>query len=117
MSIESRFNALRERINIRLYDSRDFMLRLLSRGSVLVALSTLVALVFYHGYTLEPHQNTVIGYIVRGSIGYYLIKFLLELFYNFHPKQFLKDRKWESALMLFLIIDILVHARPLVSEL
>ena len=108
MSIESRFNALRERINIRLYDSRDFMLRLLSRGSVLVALSTLVALVFYHGYTLEPHQNTIIGYIVRGSIGYYLIKFLLELFYNFHPKQFLKDRKWESALMLFLIIDILV---------
>ncbi|MDB2627616.1 hypothetical protein N9Y13_03970 [Schleiferiaceae bacterium] len=46
MSIESRFNALRERINIRLYDSRDFMLRMLSRGSVLVALTTLVALVF-----------------------------------------------------------------------
>ena len=56
MSIESRFNALRERINIRLYDSRDFMLRMLSRGSVLVALTTLVALVFYHGYELEAHQ-------------------------------------------------------------
>ncbi|MCO4791479.1 MAG: hypothetical protein KC437_05450, partial [Flavobacteriales bacterium] len=77
MSIESRFNALRERINIRLYDSRDFMLRMLSRGSVLVALTTLVALVFYHGYELEAHQNRWIGYIVRGSLGYYLVKFLL----------------------------------------
>ncbi|MDC3386970.1 hypothetical protein OAW62_01155 [Schleiferiaceae bacterium] len=108
MSIESRFNALRERINIRLYDSRDFMLRMLSGGSVLVALTTLVALVFYHGYELEAHQNRWIGYIVRGSIGYYLVKFLLELFYNFHPIQFLKNRKWESVLMLFLIVDILV---------
>ena len=69
---------------------------MLSRGSVLVALTTLVALVFYHGFELEAHQNTVIGYVVRGSIGYYLVKYLLELLYNFHPLQFLKDRKWEG---------------------
>ena len=108
MSIESRFNALRERVNIKLYDSRDFVLRFLTRGSVLVALTTLVSLVFYHGYELETQQNAVVGYIVRGSIGYYLIKFLLELLYNFHPIQFLKDRKWEGILMLFLIVDIVI---------
>ena len=108
MSIESRFNALRERVNIKLYDSRDFVLRFLTRGSILVALTTLVSLVFYHGYELETQQNAVVGYIVRGSIGYYLIKFLLELLYNFHPIQFLKDRKWEGILMLFLIVDIVI---------
>lgn len=108
MSLESRLNALRERINIKLYDSREFVLRMLSRGSVLVALTTLVALVFYHGFELEARQNTVVGYIVRGSIGYYLVKYLLELLYNFHPIQFLKDRKWEGILMLFLIVDILI---------
>lgn len=108
MSIESRFNALRERLNIKLYDSRDFVLRFLTRGSVLVALTTLVSLVFYHGYELETQQNAVVGYIVRGSIGYYLIKFLLELLYNFHPIQFLKDRKWEGILMLFLVVDIVI---------
>jgi potassium uptake TrkH family protein len=67
-----------------------------------------VSLVFYHGYELETQQNAVVGYIVRGSIGYYLIKFLLELLYNFHPIQFLKDRKWEGILMLFLIVDIVI---------
>lgn len=108
MSLESRLNALRERINIKLYDSREFVLRMLSRGSVLVALTTLVALVFYHGFELEARQNKVVGYIVRGSIGYYLVKYLLELLYNFHPIQFLKDRKWEGILMLFLIVDILI---------
>lgn len=108
MSLESRLNALRERINIKLYDSREFVLRSLSRGSVLVALTTLIALVFYHGFELEAHQNAVVGYVVRGSIGYYLVKFLLELLYNFHPIQFLKDRKWEGILMLFLIVDILI---------
>ncbi len=108
MSLESRLNALRERINIKLYDSREFVLRMLSRGSVLVALTTLVALVFYHGFELEARQNKLVGYIVRGSIGYYLVKYLLELLYNFHPIQFLKDRKWEGILMLFLIVDILI---------
>jgi Trk-type K+ transport system membrane component len=108
LSLESRLNALRERINIKLYDSREFVLRSLSRGSVLVALTTLIALVFYHGFELEAHQNTVVGYVVRGSIGYYLVKYLLELLYNFHPIQFLKDRKWEGILMLFLIVDILI---------
>ena len=81
---------------------------MLSRGSVLVALTTLIALVFYHGFELEAHQNKVVGYVVRGSIGYYLVKYLLELLYNFHPIQFLKDRKWEGILMLFLIVDILI---------
>ena len=108
MSLESRFNALRERINIKLYDSRELVLPMLSRGSVLVALTTLIALVFYHGFELEAHQNKVVGYVVRGSIGYYLVKYLLELLYNFHPIQFLKDRKWEGILMLFLIVDILI---------
>ena len=108
MSLESRLNALRERINIKLYDSRELVLPMLSRGSVLVALTTLIALVFYHGFELEAHQNKVVGYVVRGSIGYYLVKYLLELLYNFHPIQFLKDRKWEGILMLFLIVDILI---------
>lgn len=108
MSLESRLNALRERINIKLYDSREFVLQMLTRGSVLVALTTLVALVFYHGFELQAHQNKVVGYVVRGSIGYYLVKYLLELLYNFHPIQFLKDRKWEGILMLFLIVDILI---------
>jgi trk system potassium uptake protein TrkH len=74
----------------------------------LVAFTTLVALVFYHGFELQAHQNKVVGYVVRGSIGYYLVKYLLELLYNFHPIQFLKDRKWEGILMLFLIVDILI---------
>jgi len=108
LSLESRLNALRERINIKLYDSRELVLPMLSRGSVLVALTTLIALVFYHGFELEAHQNKVVGYVVRGSIGYYLVKYLLELLYNFHPIQFLKDRKWEGILMLFLIVDILI---------
>src|SRR6056300_567286 len=80
----------------------------MSRGSLFVALFTIISLVIYHGFALEEAQNQVVGYIVRASIGYYLIKFILELFYNFQPLQFLKSRKWEALLMLFLITDIVV---------
>jgi hypothetical protein len=44
---------------------------------------------------------TYVGIIVRASIGYYLIKFIVEIIYNFHPWEFLKSRKWEAILMVF----------------
>mgnify|MGYP000214977048 CR=1 FL=1 len=103
-----RLNALRERVNIRIYDSRDRVLNVLSRGSLFVAFSTIISLVIYHGFALDEFQNEIVGYVVRASIGYYLIKFVLELFYNFQPRQFLRERKWEALLMLFLVTDILV---------
>ena len=79
----------------------------LATGSLFVATFTLMVLVFYHGYELDASKKAIVGYVVRGSIAYYLLKYFLELFYNFNPLQFLKDRKWEGFLMLFLIIDII----------
>lgn len=108
MSFKQRFNAFREQVNIRLYDSRDLVLGLLSRISFLVALTTIVSLVWYHGYQLNEVQNFWVGIIVRASIGYYVVKFILELVYNFQPWEFIKARKWEAILVLFLILDISV---------
>ena len=108
MNLKQRINAAREFINIRIYDSRDFVMSSLATGSLFVATFTLMVLVFYHGYELDAWRNELVGYIVRGSIAFYLLKFFLELFYNFHPREFLKDRKWEGFLMLFIIVDILV---------
>ncbi len=108
MNLKQRINAAREFINIRIYDSRDFVMSSLATGSLFVATFTLMVLVFYHGYELDPWRNQLAGYIVRGSIAFYLFKFVIELFYNFHPREFLKDRKWEGMLMLFIIVDILV---------
>ena len=108
MSFKQRFNALREQVNIRLYDSRDFVLGALSRLSFLVALSTIVSLIIFHGYQLTEEQNQTIGLIVRASIGYYLVKFIIEIIYDFHPWAFIKARRWEAILMVFLLIDILM---------
>jgi len=106
VSLQQRINAIREFINIRIYDSRNWVMSSLATGSLFVATFTLMVLVFYHGYELDASKKAIVGYVVRGSIAFYLLKYFLELFYNFNPLQFLKDRKWEGFLMLFLIIDI-----------
>jgi len=107
VSLQQRINAIREFINIRIYVGRDWVMSSLATGSLFVATFTLMVLVFYHGYDLDAGKKIIVGYVVRGSIAYYLLKYFLELFYNFNPLQFLKDRKWEGFLMLFLIIDII----------
>ena len=88
MSLDNQIKTIRERVNIRLYDSRDSALKLLSFGSLFVALFTIVSLVIYHGFQLNDVQNKIIGYIVRGSIGYYLVKFIIELITIFNPVNF-----------------------------
>lgn len=107
MRFQNKTDKVREWVNIRLYGSRDRALKLLSRSSLFVALSTILTLVIFHGFPLSPAQDKIVGFIVRGSIGFYLIKFLMELLYNFHPLQMIKERSWEAALMLFIVIDIL----------
>ena len=50
-----------------------------------------------------------VGIIVRASIGYYVVKFILELVYNFQPWEFIKARKWEAILMLLLSLISVIN--------
>ena len=89
--------------NIRLYDSRDFVLVL---SDFLCCLK--YHCIFDHLPRLPTHeeQNQTIGLIVRASIGYYLQSLSSKLF-TISTWVFIKARRWEAMLMVFLLIDIL----------
>lgn len=106
-SLKRRINAFRERVNIRLYDSRDRVLRDLRTAGTLISSLTILALVYFHGFQLDLADHAVVEFIVKFSIGFYLLKYVMEFVYSFSPIQHLKETKWEGILMAFLFLNIL----------
>lgn len=105
--LQRRINALRERINIRLFDSRDRVLQDFRTAGVMISSLAILSLIYFHGFHVSLAEIAVIEFIIKFSIGFYLFKYVMEFVYSFSPIQHLKETKWEGMLMAFLFLNIL----------
>ncbi|MCX8149173.1 TrkH family potassium uptake protein [Thermaurantimonas aggregans] len=100
-------NQIREWINIRLYPSKRRVLLFLRYSSFFVALVTLCALVINYGYELSGEDRRMVYQIVRFSLVFYLLKYIVKIIYDFHPIEFIKSTLTEAFLMLFILVNLL----------
>jgi len=103
----SAVNAAREWVNLRIYDSKNVVVKGMRYLSVPISIAAVAALILFHGFKLEANDQAWVDWILKGTIGFYIFKYLLEFFYSFSPAQYLRDSKWEGILMLYMIINIL----------
>lgn len=100
-------NQIREWINIRLYPSKRRVLLFLRYSSFFVALVTFCALVINYGYELSGEDRRLVYKIVRFSLIFYLVKYILKIIYDFHPIQFIKNTLTEAFIMLIILVNLL----------
>ena len=100
-------NRIREWINLRIYDSKIPAIRLLRYTSVPLSIAAVVSLLLSHGFALEPDQKAWVDYLLKTTIGFYILKYVVEFFYSFSPIQYLKDSRWEGLLMGYMTVNIL----------
>ena len=100
-------NRIREWINLRIYDSKIPAIRLLRYTSVPLSIAAVVSLLLSHGFALEPDQKAWVDYLLKTTIGFYILKYVVEFFYSFSPLQYLKDSRWEGLLMGYMTVNIL----------
>ena len=86
----------RERVNLLIYDSKPKVLRVLTLLNILV---------FFYGFELTPFSRRLSFGILEGSFGFYIIRFLIKLFYDFHPPTFLKNNWFEGLIVLLLLVE------------
>ncbi len=103
----NRINTFREWVNLRIYDSKPLVTKLLGYASAPLSIVAMAALIAYHGFKLNPAESAWVEFILKGTIGFYIFKYLMEIFYSFSPPEFIRETKWEGLLMLYMIIDIL----------
>tara|TARA_B100000780_G_scaffold278681_1_gene253150 strand:+ start:5370 stop:7199 length:1830 start_codon:yes stop_codon:yes gene_type:complete len=97
---------IREWINLRIYSSKTIVIKILRLISIPLSIATVCSLIVSQGFSLNEDENRLVNYLLKGTIGFYILKYLAELFYSFSPISFLKNSKWESLLMLYMVINI-----------
>jgi len=75
-----RVNKVRERINLRIYDSKPFVTKFLRYLSVPLSLTSVGALIASYGYALTEEQMQWVGFTLKFTIGFYIFKYFSELF-------------------------------------
>ena len=100
-------NRIREWINLRIYDSKPAVIRVLRYISVPLSIGAVASLLIRHGFALTSDQIDLVDWLLKSTIGFYIFKYLVEFFYSFSPLQYLKDTKWEALLMLYMLANII----------
>lgn len=100
---------IRERINLRLFSTKKKVLAILTWGTLLFAIAALLAIVHYYGFPQTPDSLKAIHLTIRISIWFYILKYLIRIFYDFHPGQFIRENRMDTAVFLFMVIEELVY--------
>lgn len=109
MALRERVFKIREYINIRLYRHKSYVMAFLHSSSVIVSVVAIIAIVIQHGYPETSDRFYLTNLVIEISLWYYIAKFILRFFYDFHPIDFLRDNKFEGFLLLVVFIDQLTY--------
>jgi trk system potassium uptake protein len=94
---------LRERINLWIYDSKPRVLRLLSALNALISLMSIGVVIYYYGFPLTDADKQFTFHLFQISFGFYVFRYLIRLFYDFDPVQFIKSN-WIEGVVIFLLL-------------
>lgn len=95
----------REKINLLIYDSKPKVLGSLSFLNVLVSLFSIGILIYYYGFPLSETDKQFTFMLIQFSFGFYILRFLIKIFYNFDPITFLKKNWFETIIISLLLIE------------
>ncbi len=96
---------IREFINIRIYDKKKKVLTGLTILNVIVSLIALSTLVYYYGFPLTEEQKLISFSILEASFAFYIFRFFVKLFFDFHPPTFIKNNWFEASVVLLLLVE------------
>jgi potassium uptake TrkH family protein len=103
--MRDKLSQFRERVNISLFDSKEQVIHTLRIISFSLMLFVIGGVIYYYGFPKTPFSIRFNTMLVRTSLVYFLIRFLILLFYDFHPLSFLKERWGEGFILLLFFID------------
>lgn len=104
----NRVDHIRESINLKLYRHKAYVIRFLHIASIIVSLIAITAIIYQHGFPQTTYTWNLTESIIEFSLIFYVLKFLVRLFYDFHPAHFVKDNRIEAFLLLLIIVDQLI---------
>jgi potassium uptake TrkH family protein len=101
----TRVDRIREYINIRLYRHKAYVIGIMQILSVFIALIAVSSIIYYYGFPKTSRSYELNYWVMEGSFIFYFVKFMVKIFYDFHPIDFIKNNLFEALIMLSLLLD------------
>ena len=97
--------SFREKVNLKIYASKEKALWLFARLSIVFALLSIGTLIYYYGFPHTAERLSTELFIFRCCFVFYILNYFARFFYTFEPSAFLRNSRFELILILLLIID------------
>jgi len=95
----------REKVNLLIYDKKPKVLAVLTGLNIFVSLVALSVLVYFYGFRLTPFLKDLCFTILEISFAFYIFRFLVKVFFDFHPPTFIKSNWLEASVIGLLLIE------------
>lgn len=99
------FRSIREKINLKLYDSKTAVLNIFKILVFVVSIIALATLIYFYGFPQTAANKKFLLNIIRFSFIVYIVHYILRFIYDFEPVQFIKRTWFEGLIMGLLLIE------------
>lgn len=99
--------SIRERINLFIYKIKEkalLSLRILRLIMILIASATII---YFIGFPQTLESKKIVLIIIRSVFIFLIFSYMTRLFFDFEPKKFLRDHKYEGYIIAFLFLNYL----------
>ncbi len=101
------FFKIKEKIILGIFDYKKSILGLLRYFTVIVTFLVIGGIVYYYGFPETKTSYRFNYYIIRFSLVFFLVRYIVQFFFDFHPMGFIRKRWFEGIVLLIFFIDAL----------
>lgn len=100
----SRLFKIREKINLRIFSSKSWVLNLFEFLSFITVLFVMGIAVYYYGFPRTEASMKLNEQAMEYSLAFFVLRFFVLLFFDFHPLTLLKQKWFEGSVLLFFLL-------------
>lgn len=101
-------DKFREKVNLRIYSSKEIVLSVFRYLSIIVSLIAFGIVLIHFGYRQSIWEELFLVGIIKACLGFFVFNYLVRILYTFEPRKFFYETRYELIFLSILIIDGLI---------
>lgn len=98
-------DTFRERVNLKLFSSKEAVLMIFSIQSSLIATISIALLIYIVGFPQNDEIRHLEIFFMKFLFGFYILNYIVRFLYTFEPRKYLRSTWLELSLVLLLIVE------------
>lgn len=98
-------DTFRERVNLKLFSSKETVLMIFRIQSSLIATIAIALLIYIVGFPQNDEIRYLEIFFMKFLFGFYILNYIVRFLYTFEPRKFFRTTWLELALVLLLIVE------------